>query len=152
MHTSRYHLTLTATLAIGLGATGALSLMPQTAVGYPAGAVVSIGTNPVSAWAGTVGVTSTTILTAPSDQDIVITDIHLSCHYTCETRVEMTLSDGSTVGSFWVSGGYGSSYDSLSIQQAFSSGIPVHAGQSLSLQSTGGSTVAYTLSGYHAQP
>jgi hypothetical protein len=151
MHTSRFQLALTTTLAIGLGATGAAVLIPQTAVGYPAGASVSTGTNPVDAWAGTVGSSTTSILTAPADQDIVVTDVHLSCNYMCETRVTMTRSDGTTVGSFWVSGGYGSSYDSLSVQQQFSSGIPVPAGQNLSLQSSSG-TIAYTLSGYLAQP
>ncbi len=120
MHTSRFQLALTTTLAIGLGATGAAVLIPQTAVGYPAGASVSTGTNPVDAWAGTVGSSTTSILTAPADQDIVVTDVHLSCNYMCETRVTMTRSDGTTVGSFWVSGGYGSSYDSLSVQQQFS--------------------------------
>lgn len=151
MHTSRFHLTITAGLAVGLGAMTTLALLPHAAQGYPTVAISS-GSNPVSAWAGTFSSTAISVLTAPEDQDIVITDISLSCNYTCEDRVEMTRSDGTMVGSFWISGGYSSSYDSLSVQQNYSSGIPIPAGQSLSIRTSSGHNAAYTLSGYHAQP
>ena len=151
MHTSKFHLALTTALALGMGAAGSAALLPHTAVGYPSGASISTGSNPVQSWAGTVSSSSTTIFTAPEDQDIVVTDVHLSCNYTCDTRFTMTRSDGTTIGSFQVSGGYGSSYDSLSIQQQFNSGLPVPAGQTLTIQTTH-DTVSYTLSGYLAQP
>jgi hypothetical protein len=88
-------------------------------------------------------------LNSLSVQNIVITDVHFSCNYNCETKVVMTRSDGTLVGRFWVSGGYGTGYDSLSIQQQFASGIPSPASQSLSL-SMSGNTIAYTLSCYQA--
>ncbi len=150
MHTHRFHLIVTTGLAICLGATGAMALLPTAAIGYPAGSSVSLGSNPVQSWGGTTS--SAAVLTAPSDHDLVITDVHLSCNYMCETRVELVRSDGATVGMFWVSGGYGSSYDSLAIQQMFSSGLRIAAGQSMNLTSSSGASVAYTFSGYHAQP
>jgi hypothetical protein len=150
MHAHRFHLILTTGLAICLGAFGAVAILPTVAIGYPAGSAVSMGSNPIHSWGGVF--TSETVLTAPDDQDLVITDVHLSCNYMCDTRVEMLRTDGETVGMFWVSGGYGSSYDSLAIQQMFSSGLRIPAGQALSLISSSGAQVAYTLSGYQAQP
>jgi hypothetical protein len=150
MQTSPLHLSLTVGLAAGLGVMSTIVVMPHTAQGYPTTAV-STGTNPVSAWAGTVNTTGTVVLSAPADQDIVVTDISLSCNYMCESLVYMSRSDGTQVGSFWVSGGYGSSYDSSTVQQQLASGLPVPAGQSLTIGSSSG-TIAYTLSGYLAQP
>ena len=151
MSNNHFQTMLITGLAIGFGATATLSLRPHSAIGFPAAPAVSLGSNPIQAWAGTINSNTSTILSAPSDQNIVLTDIHFSCNYTCETRVTMTRSDGTVVGSFWVSGGYGSDRDSLSIQQQFSSGIPIPAGQSLVLNTTG-NTIAYTLSGYQAHP
>jgi hypothetical protein len=151
MYAPKFHLTLTVGLSAALGAMTVLALSSQPAKGYPA-AAVSAASNPVQAWAGEVNSTDTVIMTAPTDQDIVVTDVHLSCNYACEDRVVLTRSDGSTVGMFWISGGYGSSYDSSNIQQQFSSGIPVPAGQTLSIRTISGYTAAYTLAGYHAQP
>jgi hypothetical protein len=148
MQSSRFQIVLIAALSMGLG----VSLTTSVAVGYPAGSAVSTGANPVDSWAGNVSSTSTPVLTAPADQDLVITDVHLSCNSSCDTRVELRTSGDALVGNFWVSGGYGSSYDSLSIQQAFSSGLRIPAGQTLNISNTTGHSVAYTLSGYQAQP
>ena len=151
MSAPKFHLTLTVGLSAALGSMTVLALSSQPAKGYPA-AAVSAASNPVQAWAGEVAATTTDLLTAPSDQDIVITDVHFSCNYACEDRVILSRSDGSTVGMFWISGGYGSSYDSSNIQQQFSSGIPVPSGQTLSIRTAYGNTAAYTLTGYLAQP
>ncbi len=70
----------------------------------------------------------------------------------CETRVSLERSDGEMLGMFWVSGGYGTSYDTLAIQQTFSSGLRLSGGQHLTMSSSSGSAVAYTFSGYQAQP
>jgi hypothetical protein len=150
MHAHRFHLILTTGLAICLGAFGAVAILPTVAIGYPAGSAVSMGSNPIHSWGGITA--SADVLTAPSEQDLVITDVTLTCNSTCDTRVQLQRSDGTSVGMFWVSGGYGSSYDSLSIQQMFSSGLRIPAGQALSLISSSGAQVAYTLSGYQAQP
>ena len=151
MSNNRFQIVLTTGLAMGLGAMTTLTFLPQSAVGFPAAPAVSLGSNPVEAWAGTVDSNPVTLFTAPGDQNIVITDIHFSCNYFCDSRVDLIRSDGTTVGSFYVSGGYGADRDSLSIQQQFASGIPILAGQTVTLQTTG-STVAYTLSGYQARP
>ena len=151
MSTDRLQTFLITGLSMGLGAMTIMVFQSQPAIGLPSSPTVSVGTNPVRAWAGTVNSNPVVLFTAPTDQDIVITDVHLSCNYTCETRIELIRSDASTVGSFWISGGYGTNYDSLSVQQQFASGIPVPAGQSLSIETTG-PTVAYTISGYEARP
>ena len=151
MSADRFQTILCTGLAIGLGAMTVLVFQSPPAIGLPASPATSVGSNPVDAWAGTVNSSGTTAFTAPSAHDIVITDVHFSCNFTCETRVQLIRSDGTTIGSFWVAGGYGSSYDALSVQQQFGSGLPVPAGQSLTIQTTG-STVAYTLSGYLAHP
>ena len=49
---NRFHLSLTVGLAVSLGAVATIALSPQDAVGYPAGAVVSLGTNPVWSFGG----------------------------------------------------------------------------------------------------
>ena len=151
MQPTRYHLTLTIGLAAGLGATTSLLLNSPPAEGYPTSAI-SVGTNPVDAWAGTFTTTPVTVFSAPADQDIVVTDLHFSCNYACDQRVVLTRSDGTLVGSYWISGGYGSSLDGVSVQQSLTSGLPIPAGQSLSAVSTGSYTVSYTLSGYLSQP
>ena len=150
MHAHRFHLMLTTGLAICLGAAGAAAGLPTVAIGYPAGSAVSMGSNPVQSWGGATS--SAVVRSAPSDQDLVITDVNLSCNYMCDTRVELQRSDGHVLGSFWVSGGYGTSYDTLAIQQSFTSGLRLPAGQDLILASSSGAAVAYTLSGYQAQP
>ena len=71
MVTSRFQLGLIATLAVGLG----FSLSSSEAIRYPAGSTVSTGTNPLWAVGGNhYPCTPVDIITAPSDQDIVVTD------------------------------------------------------------------------------
>ena len=74
MQTSRFQLGLIATLAVGLGFT----LASSQAVGYPAGPVVSVGTNPLWSQTGTVGRGDTSdgvvdVLTVPEGQAVVVT-------------------------------------------------------------------------------
>ena len=69
MVTSRFQLGLIATLAVGLG----FSLASSDAIGYPAGAAVSLGSNPVISVGGTISSTSVELFTAPVDQDVVVT-------------------------------------------------------------------------------
>jgi hypothetical protein len=155
MQTTRFQLSLTTGLALALGVVSTMALLPHTAVGYPAGAAVSAGANPVDSWAGvTTGIsaTPTLVLTAPSGQDLVLTDILLSCNHVCDTRVELNRGDGIQVGNFYVSGGYGTNNDTLAVSHTFESGLLVPAGQSLSINTTSSYLVSYTVSGYQAQP
>jgi hypothetical protein len=137
---------------------------------YPAGAAVSRGANPVGAWAGYVERSgSTTVFTAPADQDFVVTDVILIPEFTslgCRAiaRVELTLSTGERVGRYtlgWTASVNGDQFSIPShVAVQYSSGIPVLAGTSLTMLVTDLETYAclptwgvnYNLSGYHAQP
>ncbi len=75
MHLTHFHLCLTTALSIGLGY--ALSSTPAS--GYPAGAAVSTGNNPIRSVAGSMSLSSETsrtgVLAAPSTHDLIITDV-----------------------------------------------------------------------------
>jgi hypothetical protein len=98
MPNQRFHTGLITLLAIGFGAALTVALSPQSAVGYPAGAAISYGANPVWSKGGVMnGDSNQDILTAPADQSVVITDIALSLSSTnsgCATVVEAGLGDG----------------------------------------------------------
>ncbi len=100
MQDNRFQSSLIAVLAIGLGAVSALSLSSQTAQGYPAGAAVSSGANPVWSVGGVISNDGDAIIIeAPSDQAIVFTDISLSLssvHSSCSTVVEAGLGDSTS--------------------------------------------------------
>jgi hypothetical protein len=172
MQTSRFQLGLIATLAVGLG----FSLSSSEAVGYPAGAVVSMGANPVLSKGGsfTVG-SSATALAGPSDSDqvIVVTDFTVSTDtndWDCLDRIPVVLTvDGETVGHVAVSTPF--LYQHYLVDTAsssavlqLSSGIRVPAGSTLTvsndpvLSTTPSScwasrtvNIRYTLSGYYSQ-
>jgi len=80
---SRFHLSLTVFLAVAMGSLLTVSLMPQTAEGYPSLSAVSYGQNPVTSRGGSLnlpygGEPSVNVITAPLDQDIVVTDLAFS--------------------------------------------------------------------------
>jgi len=169
MHTSRFQITVIALLAAGMGYLGS----SQTAVGYPAGPVVSYGTNPVVSYGGTVSSgASVSALTAPSDQALIITDLILTASNTgsqCRgaQRLSLVSSSGTvavfSVGMGWEYGG-GTSYSSSDYEQLLvanmQSGIRIAAGDTLTLNSTDrwsascgdAIDVDYLLAGYYAQP
>ncbi len=142
MQTSRFQLGLIATLALGLG----FSLASSQAIGYPAGAVVSMGSSPLWSVGGTPGPSET--LTAPSDQDMIITDVHWSNSDGHWLRVDMLLS-GAPVAAF------ASDNTSDRTEVSLKSGIRVPAGETMTLNFEsyyGLANSRYTLSGYYAQP
>ena len=151
MVTSRFQLGLIATLAVGLG----FSLSSSEAIGYPAGAAVSTGTNPLWAVGGNhYPGAAMEIITAPSDQEIVVTDILMTFECTsCTPTVILKANDTTisrTVFRHYRSGsGYATT--SVPLRHTFSSGLPVPAGQTLTMEVSANS-VDYTLSGYYAQP
>jgi hypothetical protein len=161
--------TLNTALAFGFGVTLTISLQTQTAEGYPAGAVVSTGVNPVVSVGGELeGTASHTPLTAPSDQGLLITDIVLTASDSspyCRAHSTITIHDGgSPLATFAV----GMTPDTRSYSNhqqlvpiRLSSGIFIAPGNTLTIETSpryqdgcGGSTmeVEYTLSGYHTQP
>ena len=170
MQTSRFQLGLIAILAVGLG----FSLSSSDAVGYPAGAVVSMGANPIVSIGGrlTSG-TSTTLFSADSGQDLIITDIVLTSDSNMECKrshwTHLTHSGGATLGSFQTTTATGrkwNDHDSSggdSVQHSFEAGLRVPAGNTVTmdvLETTnqgsgcGSSTsygVHYAIAGYYAQ-
>ena len=144
MQTSRFQLSLIATLAVGLG----FSLSSSQAVGYPAGAAVSLGTNPVWAYGGTEYSTSKTIVTAPPDSDMVLTDVSLSTTYNYNTKAGLKVGSN-VVGEWIISGKSSNQYSGTTANLNMTSGFRIPAGQSLKL-TTEGAYVSYSVSGYYA--
>jgi hypothetical protein len=155
MQTSRFQLGLIAALAIGLG----YALSSSQAIGYPAGPAVSAGSNPVLAIGGTISSATADLFTAPGDQDVVVTDVWLTiANRSCSSDVLIATSAGATVATIKLfSYFYESTYEATnshpsSVQHSFGSGLPLPAGQTLQITESGGCSVAYTISGYYAQP
>ena len=98
MQTSRFQLGLLATLAVGLG----FSLASSSAVGYPAGAAVSMGTNPIWSKGGAVGtLPGEAVITAPAGSDVIVTDVVLSYRDTnCYPTVYLSNGAGEELARF----------------------------------------------------
>ena len=168
MQTSRFQIGLIAALSCGLG----LTLSTGTAIGYPAGSSVSYGSNPIVSSGGLVlSDESTSLFTAPADQDVIVTDVLLSSNtniYCMRAHQStLTLSSGTVVGQFdtsspWAKQHY--DWDSsagLSVNHTYGSGVRVPAGETLTLSAStswsvgscsGEYGVAYSISGYQSQP
>jgi hypothetical protein len=177
---SRFQFLVTLGLAVGLGAALSQVFVARTADAYPAGVTVSTGTNPIVSVGGSQEFepsepASLEVMTAPADQDLVITDVRFdlsSGHLQCGevARVTLTTPSLGTVGEYSVMSPivrfYGSETAFLAptnSQQSMASGLRVPAGEALTLTVThddwGGSycTTSYiqelrfTLAGYLAQ-
>ena len=165
MQTSRFQLGLIATLALGLG----FSLSSSDAIGYPAGAAVSMGNNPVFSSGGNVNGTGNRTLSSlvSGDYAIVITDVVLAPsdgYNNCFGNTRVTIENGSTtLASFGV--GVSSAPDQTQYDPRFvgtlRSGIRLDPGVApiISMQSLsegncedGSMGVEYTVSGYYAHP
>ena len=164
----RTHLTPISIAAICL-ITG---LQPADSAAYPGGAAVSYGSNPVWAMGGYVtGDDTREITTAPAGQTLIVTDVHLTMSddetgWDCMAKWVIDLETGGTsLGSFALQQfRHYSDGDSFTPGQTvanatFSSGLPVPAGQALSLVAnqvgttgcSGEVRLHYTISGYIAQ-
>lgn len=169
MSSTPLHLMAVIGLAIGFGAALTMALQVQTAGAYPAGPSISAGSNPiVSAGGSFEGPGSEAALSAPDDQDLIITDVILTASDTssgCVGTSRVALSDGSTVLAQFSTG---FTYDMRSFNNVkpqliaqLGSGIRVAAGRTLTIQVTeryelycsgSGIDLDWTVSGYHAQP
>jgi len=176
MRTRHLELGLITVLAIGLG----YSLASSNAAGYPAGPVVSMGSNPIVSSGGSLSIpygsaASTGLVTAPADQDLIITDLvldggtdSLSCieHW----RVDLTIP-GETLASSSVSPRYRVRSDyNYSVDNNFEgashlrlqSGIRIPAGTTAQIEASSylvsgcgtsrSGELIWTMSGYYAQP
>jgi len=141
MGTTRSQLGLITVLAFALG----IAVSSKPASGYPAGPVISYGANPLWTLGGNTG--STAIISAPADQDMVITDLILSPGYSTLGVATLTASSGTVMGQFYLQ-----SYSSIErhVRHAFAGGIRIPRGESVTL--TSDTTVYYSISGYYAQP
>jgi hypothetical protein len=157
MITSRFQLGLIATLAVGLG----FSLASSDANGYPAGPAVSLGTNPAFSNGGIVSSSADSITTASTGQQMVITDVVLTMATdSCSSQVDLRSSTGAVLGTFKLhssftnNNGWGRPHRTspTQVSHSFGTGLPLSAGDSIEVVETGGCGVAYTLSGYYAQP
>jgi len=165
MQTSHFQFGLIATLAVGLG----FSLASSDAVGYPAGSAVSYGANPLFAVGGAIAGTDVdTVLTAPSDQLMVVTDLIVTAwdeadtctgHSSIEFTVDGVLVASFDAGLYRPAANY-SSYQSV-VDLDLRSGIPVGVGKALVIESSqisqaycSGSDIEfrYTITGYYSQP
>jgi len=146
MQTSPFQIRFVAGFALVVG----LFLSPSAALGYPAGAAVSVGSNPIWSAGGTMDGGTHTVVTADSG-DLVITDVSLSSSFGSWWYLTLSRSDGQIVGQF-----AGESLQNYPLHRTFSSGIRIPQGQTLTLvwdaYYGGHSNYRYTLSGYYAQP
>ncbi len=149
----------------GISAALTLSLVSSDAVGYPAGAAVSLGANPIVSYGGAVITGATdTLFTAPSDSDVIVTDVFLSADNTsnsCKTMqaIHLRLDDGTELGRYTVGMDYWGGSGHQPVHASYTSGIRVPAGRSLEAwsqdrfsYSCAGIQVDYAISGYLAQP
>ena len=168
MQTSRFQLGLIATLAIGLG----FSLASSQAVGYSSVGAVSLGSNPVFSQGGVIADvrgTTTEVLTAPTDQTMLITDLALgfgSESRSCDGELSVSLSDssGTALAEYVVvRPEFGNNYASHSgalTTVTLNSGIPLAPNETLQVATNllnqdctpTRYQLRYTVSGYYAQP
>ncbi len=152
---------MTTGLAIALGATLMTVVGSNDATAYPSGAV-SYGANPVWSVGGNVSTSSDLLVTAPSGQTAILSDVVLTMYQNSDQcDLTITNSAGDNLGEFRlhsymndVSGGYAraSATQPVSIQHTYSSGISIDEGDSLYLTETGACGVSYSISGYYAEP
>ena len=131
MQTSHYQQPLIVVLALGLG----FSLASGDAIGYPSGPSVSMGSNPTVSAAGrmiTSSGFSTTLLTTPADQDLIITDLSFQYgYYSCGIVLKTT--GGKILASHLVGGRYTESLGYPQIERRLNTGIKVPAGSTVVL-------------------
>jgi hypothetical protein len=153
---------LMALIAIGLGFAASQALHSSPAQGYPLGAV-SLGSNPIDMAAGTASESPVTVFEASTEHNFVVTDVVLTLigsgtWSSCTSQLKLLNSSGTRLGSFQLQSDQANHYGadpgspSSVVSHAFSSGLVLAAGDTMTLSRTGTcGALDYTLSGYHAQ-
>jgi len=133
------------------------SSLPAQAI--PTG--MAMNNNPFFSWAGQMMYSaSTSPGSAPSNKDLIITDIILTTASFCGSDgydVILTTSGGAQIGMFRLSSGYGnsSSHYVSNVIANLNSGLVLPAGETLTISnntSYQSCRTNYTISGYMAQP
>ena len=142
MQTSHFQLCLLLLMAGALGAT----VSPSSAVGYPATATISKGSNPIWSVGGQPAYTMD--FDAPADQDIIITDIFYGSASGGWLKLELEI-DGEDIAAY--------AWDGATDRQVVSlnSGIRIPAGKTMTARFeayTSFGSGRYTFSGYYARP
>ena len=127
--------------------------------GYPkaiAAPSINLGSNPL---VSTAGSSNRILFSAPSDQVIVVTDTIITAsgannYSPCTSTVSMTTSTGRTLGLFQITSdtnsSEGASHPSGTISHSFAGGLPVLAGEQLSIAIAGSCTVNYVVGGKYS--
>ena len=165
---NRFHLGLTTFLAFALGVSTTGIFQSRFATAQPTGPNVSYGSNPVVNYGGTIyDYGNLLLLTAPSDQDIVLTDIHLTAAESssdCRGVAHVTFVTNTSVHAEFHIGlnryGYDSSQYDGTLSAKFNSGIRIAAGSPLTVDVAriwdngcgNGIDLAYVVTGYAASP
>ncbi len=153
------HSTLTVALAVGFGAALVTSLTSSPAIGYPTTAV-STASNPVVSVGGEAGPESTSTVFGTHDERLIITDVVITMYgqngtSICTNRVSID-SDGEELARYHlVSDTHSANYylRPTIVSHTYSSGLPVEPGKLIGITNHDGPcSVAYSLSGYLAQP
>ena len=154
-------------LATGFGAALTMALQVNSAVGYPAGSAVSLGSNPIVSSGGRVNAegASEVVLNGDGTNDLIVTDLLLSgtTFSGCKGLIAVNLmrtDSGATVARMIVDARYHDYTQTGVIDSHMVSGIRLPAGANLRIETNmdyrdcSGSYYAldYTLSGYYAQP
>jgi hypothetical protein len=164
MKIHQFQTVLIVAMSIGLG----VSLTSKDAIGYPSAAAISSGVNPVVSTGGSISVdTTTALLEAPSDQDVIVTDYAFDpdiADQTCVSIIRLkfqlagsgvVLGQRSMTTHFWGT----SRWEQSSIDTSLESGLRIPAGETLNLvaesryvDGCSARGVAFSVSGYLAQP
>ena len=127
--------------------------------------ITSTGANPAWAIGGSQGAGSQTIslLTAPSDQDLLVTDVVFSItgygsnSSSCVAVVTIQDNGGNLLASYRIASrdnvNYGGGISPTSISHSYRAGLPVSAGNTLEMATSidcGG--FSYSVAGLHVQP
>ena len=127
-----------------------LILSFNTANAIPQGANISIGSNPVASFTSTNCTSGDTVVSVPSDQILVITDIIIGGYY--GEDVQLKTGTGTLLGQFKSVNGYSQAAYNHFLEGRFyslRSGIVVPSGEDLVLYCGSNSL---TVSGYYAHP
>ncbi len=148
MQTSRFQLGLMAAMAMSLGST----FSSTDAVGYPAGAAVSLGENPVWTHGGQLyGGGAITIFEATAGRgEMILTDLSISTDYDYDVSISLKLDDGTVLGTWVINGMRAGSHPGSAVNMAMTSGIRIPEGRTVMLDPSG-VTVGYSFSGYYAR-
>ena len=166
MQTSRFQIAFIAALSVGLG----FALASSQASGYPAGPVVSHGSNPVRSASGHRDLSGpvdswSAVISAPADQDLILTEVVVGLtqdNQGCwaSGRFELNDADGVRIATVPVHNGHMYNVQNQPVQIEFSSGINIPAGTVVDVEwnfvvHNCGMTsfdLSYILSGYLATP